>query len=825
MGEWLRDLLGGPGFMPHGHCYLWEPGLVWLQVLSNGAIGVAYVAIAAMLVELVRRGRDLPFKGIALAFGVFIISCGITHLFDVVVIWHPYYWADGVLRAITAAASVGTAILLAPRISQALALARGATAAQQRGMKLEAMVNDLETLYEQTRELEQLKTQFFANVSHELRTPLTLILGPTERLLGADNLSSEQRRDLEVVARNGRALLKHVNDLLDVSRLESGKMTMTYQRVDLTRMIARVAGLFEGLAADRALELTIDAPQPVTVEVDGGKVERVLLNLLGNAFKFTPDGGRIRVSLHQEGERVRLEVADSGPGVPASQREVVFDRFRQVEAEATRRQGGTGLGLTICRDFVRLHGGRIELGDAPEGGASFRVELPRQAPSGAAVSAGEAQEAAPSPEQQAALDELRQAVAASDAAAGRDGDRPRGLVVEDNRELNRFVAEVLGERYEVEQAFDGEQGLAAAERRPPDLVLSDIMMPRMSGDELVRALRQRAAFDAVPVVLLTAKADDELRLQLLREGAQDYLMKPFVAEELQARVANLITVKRARDLLQEELDQSVSDLEVLAREVTQHKRELETALASVRVAREHAERASQLKSQFLSLVSHELRTPLAALQLQLHRLQRGAGGALPAGKVDVVKRMTGSAARLHDLIESLLQYVRVEAGRLTVEAEPVDAGALCVEAVEELRPQAEGKGLALVCTAPQDMPPLVTDPRLLRLVVVNLLGNAIKFTQEGEVRLELSRTGDRHVFRVADTGPGIPAEERVRVFEAWEQLEPTRVKHTPGVGLGLALVREMVQALGGDVELESEVGRGSVFTVRLPDARAPEGGS
>ena len=189
----LSELFSAEWFMPHGHCYRWEPGLVGLQVITNGAIGLAYAGIAAALVVLVRRVRDIPFKPVYVAFGTFILTCGFTHFMDIVTIWSPLYWVDGGLRASTAVASVGTAMLLPPLLPRAVALARGARAAHERGLELEGVVKQLGTLYDRTRELEALKTQFFANVSHELRTPLALILGPTEKLLGSPGLGAEQR--------------------------------------------------------------------------------------------------------------------------------------------------------------------------------------------------------------------------------------------------------------------------------------------------------------------------------------------------------------------------------------------------------------------------------------------------------------------------------------------------------------------------------------------------------------------------------------------------------------------------------------------------------
>jgi signal transduction histidine kinase len=831
------------------------------RALADFATALSCAAIAGTLAVLSRKARTPAAAKVALAGVVFLAFSAAFYLVDAVSPWMPLEHTSDLLRTAAAAASVAAAFVAPAILPRVTALVRGARLAYDRGRELEANRKEHEVtrreLAAAVARARELETQLVANVSHELRTPLALILGPTEKLLTGGALQPEQRAELEVVARNARTLLKHVGDLLHVAKNDAGKLSASYSDVDLGELCRATGAHFDGFAADRRIGYTVDAPPGLSAEVDAGKLQRALLNLLSNAFKFTPKGGLVRCSLHAPcAERVVIEVADSGPGVPPCDREAVFERFRQREGGATRRFGGTGLGLAIVKDFVEVMDGTVTIGEAPEGGALFRVELPTVAPPGATVCSPDDSAVMMRAMVQEALDDLamgssgpltpRETEGISSPsergglrarAPSADGsERPLVLVVEDNTDMNRFVSATLAPEFRVVAALDGQRGLEKAIALRPDLVVSDVMMPGLSGDALLRELRARPELDGTPVVVLTAKTDDALRARLLREGAQDYLSKPFVAEELRARVRNLVSMKRARDILQRELGAQARDLESLAGEVAQRRRELTTALDSARVARDHADRASAMKTSFLRMVSHELRTPLTSLKLNLERLTRsreeprsersrrlrGALGSMRERQDEMIHKIAASAGRLHELIESLLEYARIEGGRLRVEVEDVDARALCQDVIDELLPQAEQKGLALRLahvepSAPITVaPPLRSDPRLLRLVIVNLVGNAVKFTQEGEVLVFVSHSRGAHRICVRDSGPGIPVEDHERIFEPFEQMEPVLHKHTRGVGLGLSIVKEMVEALSGRIELASELGAGSTFTVVLP---------
>ncbi|MGE5470830.1 MAG: ATP-binding protein [Bacteroidota bacterium] len=411
-------------------------------------------------------------------------------------------------------------------------------------------------LYRKTLELDELKSQFFANVSHELRTPLTLIMSPLGRRLAEGRQDDAVRREDEMMLRNARLLYRHVSDLLDAAKLESGRMAIDYASLDLGELVRSTAAQFTSLAKEKGIAYRIETATPLMADVDGEKVQRILLNLLSNAFKFTPDGGRIEVRVAEAGSEICLEVGDSGPGVPDNMREAVFERFRQVEGGAQRRFGGTGLGLAIVKEFAELHGGRVAVLDAADGGARFVAHLPRQAPVGVTLQAAASQlDPVLAGE---VLDELHVVPAAPAPRPAPPANAPLVLVVEDNADMNAFIVDILRPHYRVLSAFNGQQGLDKALAVRPDLILSDLMMPVMSGDQMVVALRQQPAMADVPVVMLTAKVDDEQRLHLFQHGVQDYLNKPFAVDELLVRVKGLVT---ARQRTIEELTRSEAALQ------------------------------------------------------------------------------------------------------------------------------------------------------------------------------------------------------------------------------------------------------------------------
>ncbi|MCW2724884.1 MAG: histidine kinase [Frankiales bacterium] len=407
-------------------------------------------------------------------------------------------------------------------------------------------------------ELDRAKTAFFTNVSHEFRTPLTLLLGPAEDALQdkAHPLPAPQRTRVELIERNAQRLLKLVNTLLDFSRLEAGDLPAQFEPVDLARYTAELAAAFAPATDRVGLSLTVECPplaEPVWV--DREMWAKVVLNLLSNALKFTFGGG-ITLRLLQEGDAgaVRLEVTDSGIGIAPSEQERLFERFRRVTGSQSRSYEGSGIGLALVAELAKVHGGSVAVESAPGQGSTFVVRLPLgsahlpadQLVTTPGVSSVDAKARATGFLAEAMRWTGLDGAATPAASGSGEHERPRVLVVDDSADMRDYVSRLLAVEYDVEAAEDGAKGLAAALAQPPDLVLTDLMMPNLDGFQLLGALRAEPATAHIPVVMLSARAGEEATIEALEAGADDYLIKPFGARELLARVRANLELDRVR---------------------------------------------------------------------------------------------------------------------------------------------------------------------------------------------------------------------------------------------------------------------------------------
>jgi signal transduction histidine kinase/DNA-binding response OmpR family regulator/ligand-binding sensor domain-containing protein len=404
------------------------------------------------------------------------------------------------------------------------------------------------------KEISAMKSRFFANISHEFRTPLTLIMGPSDRII---NETSDQQvvKQAKSIKRNAARLLNLINQLLDLSKLESGKLELRASRSNIVTFIKGLTMSFESAAEEKDITLALEADKDEEeLYFDPEKMTKIMTNLLSNAFKYTPEGGTITVTVQENRtngenpasdiETVEIKVKDTGMGISEKDLPKLFDRFYQVDNSQTREHEGTGIGLALVRDLVELHYGTISVWSKPSVGTEFTINMPMGRDHLRDYEIVDPAEQMPT-ESDLKREEYPTSKIVDDCFnAELSGSKYIILLVEDNTDVRDFIKDSLRNEFQVEEASNGEQGLRKAEQIIPDLIISDIMMPKMDGIELTGKLKSDEKTSHIPVILLTAKSEQESRLEGLETGADDYLVKPFDTKELHIRIKNLISIRR-----------------------------------------------------------------------------------------------------------------------------------------------------------------------------------------------------------------------------------------------------------------------------------------
>lgn len=621
----------------------------------------------------------------------------------------------------------------------------------------------IRTQLRRTHASERARSAFLRDASAELSARVTHLLARVDTVSGSGRVAVEAD-----VAR----LRRLATELGDLARHDLHELEVHYARLDLAERVRDIAATFGSLADRRRVSLVVDTPPELWIDADPNKIERALLNvlvhLMGDASAdaelcvraFTTHAGIVSIAMVAEGVRFD-DHADTRP-------------FVELLTPAGDPLGARHLlELWIARGLVLAHGGVVHIQrDARLQADAIVMELPARAPPGVAV------RQTPPPAVASELLATADLGAAVDAATARpapDPSRPRVLVVEDSGPVRQLLGRQLGRTYDVEETSSAAEALERLHARPFDLLLTDLRLPGMTGQQLIQQLRVDPRLDALPIVVVTASTDDALRASLLREGAQDFITKPFRLEEVEARVANLIRTKRAHDVLAAGAGRGGADLEQLARRLNDKRRRLELALEQAHVARDLAERANAVKGNFLRMMSHEVKTPITAMELQLTLMTRTPSlTALPAAR-QATERLSSSCRQLRELVDSMLSMARLEAGILVREIDEVAMDALVADAVEPLEGQLEAKGLQLrLDVAPGTT--LVTDRRLVRLVLNNLLTNALKYTQQGHIAVAARRDGDELVVVVEDTGR---ASRSIATARCSSRLSASRISGNP----------------------------------------------
>jgi signal transduction histidine kinase len=683
---------------------------------------------------------------------------------------------------------------VAARLTTAIANAK---VKQQERQRVEALA-----------ELDRAKTLFLSDVSHEFRTPLTLLLSPLDEVLSRAALAGGDRELLQTSRRAAARLLKLVQSLLDFSRVEAGRMQVAFEPTDLGALTADLASLFRSTLERAKIRLVVDCPplsEPVYVDRD--MWEKIVLNLLSNAFKFTL-AGEVSVRLSAQQEWVVLEVRDTGSGIAADDLPHVFERFRRGRTARARSAEGSGIGLSLVQELVKLHRGEIELASEVDRGTTFTVRLRRGMKHlpvehiGVATRKTVAAGAAPYIEEVSGWvgdEEEATAPAAKDgkresakrANAGHAEGAERILVVDDNADMRRYLKRILQEHWKVDTATDGMLALTRVRRSAPDLVIADLMMPGLDGLSLLRALRDDQRSADVPVMVLSARANEDASIDALNAGADDYLSKPFSARELTARVALQLARARLR--------------------------------AAERAAREVAEQTSFMKDELVTLLSNSLRNPLNVMLNAIALLKDQPFGGEEARRA--LELIRASTREQHRLIDEVHDVSCITAGCFSIEAQRIESLSSLVHAeIEAIRPLASAKRVRLESFIDSGAGPLEGDAQRLQQVVHNLLAHALANTPAGgNVLVECHGRKDYAELVVRDNGMGIPAETIAHVFDPLWQMHHARADavRTGGVWLGLAVIHRIVELHGGRVIATSDGhSMGAVFTVCLPLAVA-----
>jgi len=724
---------------------------------------------------------------------------------------------------------------------------------------------ELESARDELAKLDRAKSRFSANIHHELRTPLTLILAPLDSLRSGEfgRLPEVVERMLATMQSNGRRLHKMINNLLDLSKVESQQFTIHRRSMKLEPLVDELVLGAQALADRKGVEISAvgfsDLPE---VNADAEAIEKVFVNLVGNSLKFTESGGRIEIGAELQGDAIALSVSDTGIGIPPDKLGAIFDRFAQVDASTTRRYEGTGIGLSLAKEMVELHGGRIWAESDGEGaGTTMRLLLPIGEPdddseeavlsddSGGALGVSRAIESMEvdlnmerSASNSDALVEMersvvrwegsRQIAAVGVSTQQAPANAPEVLIAEDNPDMRELLAMIVGREFRIRVTSNGREALEALGESAPDLVLSDVMMPEMSGIDLCKAIKENAETQAIPVILVTSKAEREMKIEGLERGADDYVTKPFHPRELLARVRSLVRVRGLQKVLAERnetLERALRELKQAEVQLVQSERfaavgELAAGIAhevnnpvnfALNAARAMDGTVKELRDLANRVTSLDFgQTEQLAREVEELRAVQQAGRAddLAGTLIELAEIVSDGLKRTHSLVSDLREFASISQSHERVAG--CDLGKGLRSTIQLLKYGLRERNANVELDFEEGVPTLCGNLGELNQVFLNLIKNAADALspEGGSIRVSLRCEDDALVVTVADDGPGIPEDVLPMIFEPFF----TTKAAGQGTGLGLSISRKIVVAHGGELKVNSEVGRGARFSVRLP---------
>jgi signal transduction histidine kinase len=678
----------------------------------------------------------------------------------------------------------------------------------------------LEDNNQKLKELDQIKGRFFANISHELRTPLTLLIAPLETLLQRFHLDADTRELLVTMHSNGMRLLKLINDLLDLVRLESGRMEIRREPLEMANFVKGLASAARQVAVDKRLRLETHVdPALGTVSTDRDKLEKILLNLLFNALKFTPSGGQVELRAEKAAADLVVSVADTGMGISEKNLPHVFDRFWQADGSAKRKFQGVGIGLALVKELVELQGGQVQVQSQEGRGTTFTVRLPFLAAEPAQKPQVEADpEAGPVSAPGAAtvtseewvanlyrraelfpaLTPVRESLRPIETT--RNGNGPMVLVADDEPDMLRFLKSQLCAHYRVLEAVDGQQAIEKASQFLPDIILLDMMMPEKDGLQACREIRARTPTQSIPIILLTARADEETKLSALSAGASDFLAKPFSTTELHVRIKNLVESYQYQRKLSKQNQVLETTIEQL--------KETETQLVQT-------EKLASLGRMSAGII-HEINNPLNFATTGLFTL-RNKGKFLAEEQQEeyqeILKDVEEGIKRVRTIVSDLRTFTHPDAeSRDQVETAEVVAAALRFLSSEFKDKIQLHQDLAAGQTVWANKNKLIQ-------VMVNLLQNSVDAVhrknfenEQPAIWIESRIEPGRNVLRVRDNGPGIDQQHLDKIFDPFFTTKDVG----EGMGLGLAICFRIVQECDGRISVRTEPGKLTEFTLEFP---------
>jgi signal transduction histidine kinase len=679
----------------------------------------------------------------------------------------------------------------------------------------------LEVSNQKLLELDQVKNRFFANISHELRTPLTLLIAPLETLLHRFKLDRETKELLGTMHSNGMRLLKLINDLLDLVRLESGRMEVKREPLPVVEFVKGLASAARQVADDKRLRLeTYVDPGLGAVLGDRDKLEKIVLNLVFNALKFTPAGGRVALRAEKLGEQFVLTVADTGMGISEPNLPYVFDRFWQADGSSKRKYQGVGIGLALVKELVEIQGGTVEVQSQEGKGTTFTVRLPYQPA-----------ELAPKPAADTAALEAATETAGGDGGVtseewlanlyrraelfpaltpvqdslkpvetGRDGNLPMLLVADDEPDMLRFLKSQLNKHYRVLEAVDGQQAVEKASQFLPDVILLDMMMPQKDGLQACRELRQRTPTQNIPIILLTARADEETKLASLSAGASDFLAKPFSTTELHVRIKNLAESHQYQRKLSKQN-------QVLEATIDQLK-ETETQLVQT-------EKLASLGRMSAGII-HEINNPLNFATTGLFTLRNKGKFIAPEQQEEyreILQDVEDGIKRVRNIVSDLRMFTHPD----TESRDQVEVAEIVTSALRFL--SNEWKDSVQIEQKLAEHQTVWANKNKLIHVLVNLLQNSLDAlkgktfgSEKPTIWLEGRVENDRSVLVLRDNGCGISTEHLDKIFDPFFTTKDVG----DGMGLGLAICYRIVQECDGRISVRTEPGKFCEFTLTFP---------